>query len=96
MEENQGIKYMSDVKPDCETEFAEKFKGRYFFTPKKAGAQTAEANLNAGVAAAEQIVGFLEKGDATYQVNGWMVIGWMGNWVNKKLGEWGGTVLEIL
>ncbi|MBT6765606.1 MAG: 3-phosphoglycerate dehydrogenase, partial [Prolixibacteraceae bacterium] len=70
MEENQGIKYMSDVKPDCETEFAEKFKGRYFFTPKKAGAQTAEANLNAGVAAAEQIVGFLEKGDATYQVNG--------------------------
>lgn len=69
MEKNPGIKYMSDVTPDCENEFAEKFDGRYFFTPKKAGAQTAEANLNAGVAAAEQIVDFFEKGDCTYQVN---------------------------
>mgnify|MGYP000393911615 CR=1 FL=1 len=42
---------------------------RYFFTPKKMGAQTAEANLNAGVAAAKQIINFLEKGDTTYKVN---------------------------
>ncbi|MGC9355159.1 MAG: NAD(P)-dependent oxidoreductase, partial [Mariniphaga sp.] len=69
MEEKPNIKYMSDITPDCENEFAEKFKGRYFFTPKKAGAQTAEANINAGVAAAEQIVAFFEKGDVTYQVN---------------------------
>ncbi len=69
MEEKPGVKYMSDVTPDCENIFREKFEGRYFFTPKKAGAQTAEANLNAGVAAAEQIVAFFEKGDCTYQVN---------------------------
>ncbi len=69
MEEKQGIKYMSDVAPDCANVFAEKFEGRFFFTPKKAGAQTAEANINAGVAAAEQIVEFFEKGDCTYQVN---------------------------
>jgi D-3-phosphoglycerate dehydrogenase len=69
MEEKPTIKYMSDIIPDCEKEFAEKFEGRYFFTPKKAGAQTAEANINAGVAAAEQIVAFFEKGDVTYQVN---------------------------
>ncbi|MEN8116317.1 MAG: NAD(P)-dependent oxidoreductase [Bacteroidota bacterium] len=69
MEEKPGIKYMSDLTPDCEAEFKEKFEGRYFFTPKKAGAQTAEANINAGVAAAEQIVDFFEKGDATHQVN---------------------------
>ncbi len=69
MEEKPGLKYMSDVTPDCENIFREKFEGRYFFTPKKAGAQTAEANLNAGIAAAEQIVAFFEKGDCTYQVN---------------------------
>ncbi|QGY42855.1 3-phosphoglycerate dehydrogenase [Maribellus comscasis] len=69
MEEKPGLKYMSDITPDCEADFVEKFEGRYFFTPKKAGAQTAEANINAGVAAAEQIVGFFEKGDKTYQVN---------------------------
>ena len=69
MEEKPGIKYISDVKPDCEKVFAEKFAGRYFFPPKKAGAQTEEANLNAGVAAAEQIVDFFEKGDCTFQVN---------------------------
>jgi len=69
MEEKSGIKYMSDITPDCVATFEEKFQGRYFFTPKKAGAQTAEANLNAGVAAAEQIVAFFEKGDKTFQVN---------------------------
>ena len=68
MEEKPGIKYMSDVAPDCEKVFAEKFAGRYFFTPKKAGAQTEEANLNAGVAAAEQIVDFFEEGITTFQV----------------------------
>lgn len=70
MEEKPGIKYISDLTPDCEKEFEEKFPGRFFFTPKKAGAQTAEANLNAGLAAAQQIVDFFENGDATYQVNG--------------------------
>ena len=69
MEEKPGIKYMSDITPDCAAEFEEKFNGRFFFTPKKAGAQTAEANINAGVAAAEEIIGFFEKGDCTYQVN---------------------------
>lgn len=69
MEEKPGIKYISDVTPDCEKEFEVKFKDRFFFTPKKAGAQTSEANINAGVAAANQIVDFLENGDKTYQVN---------------------------
>lgn len=69
MEEKPKIKYMSDLTPDCEQEFIDKFSGRFFFTPKKAGAQTAEANLNAGLAAAEQIVDFFENGDTTHQVN---------------------------
>ncbi len=69
MEDKPGIKYMSDLTPDNEAEFIEKFPGRFFFTPKKAGAQTAEANLNAGLAAAEQIVDFFERGDNTHQVN---------------------------
>jgi D-3-phosphoglycerate dehydrogenase len=69
MEEKTGVKYLSDVTPDCESEFIEKFPGRYFFTPKKAGAQTAEANLNAGVAAAEQIVDFFETGNTACKVN---------------------------
>ncbi len=69
MEEKPRLKYMSDITPDCASEFAKKFEGRFFFTPKKAGAQTAEANMNAGIAAAEQIIEFFEKGDCTYQVN---------------------------
>lgn len=69
MEEKPGIKYVSDVTPDAEAVFVENFKGRYFFTPKKAGAQTEEANINAGVAAANQIVEFFERGDCTFQVN---------------------------
>jgi len=68
MSEKPGIKYVSDVAPDCKEEFAGKFEGRYFFTPKKAGAQTEEANLNAGVAAAEQIVDFFEEGITTFQL----------------------------
>ena len=69
MEEKPGIKYMSDLTPDMFAEFEAKFEGRYFFTPKKAGAQTAEANLNAGLAAADQIVEFFENGVNNYQVN---------------------------
>jgi D-3-phosphoglycerate dehydrogenase len=69
MEQKPGIKYLTDVEPDQKTLFAERFKGRYFATPKKMGAQTAEANNNAGMAAAEQIIGFFENGDTTCQVN---------------------------
>lgn len=61
--------YLSDVAPDCKSVIAEKFEGRYFFTAKKLGAQTAEANINAGLAAAQQIVDFIEKGDKKFQVN---------------------------
>lgn len=65
----EDFKYLSDIAPDCKDEIAEKHAGRFFFTPKKMGAQTAEANINAGIAAANQIVNFLEKGDTTFQVN---------------------------
>ena len=61
--------YISDIAPDCRKLIEEKYEGRYFFTPKKMGAQTAEANINAGIAAATQIVNFLEKGDTTFKVN---------------------------
>ena len=64
-----GFKYASDIAPDCHAEIAEKFAGRFFFTPKKMGAQTSEANINAGIAAANQIRDFFEKGDKTFQVN---------------------------
>jgi D-3-phosphoglycerate dehydrogenase / 2-oxoglutarate reductase len=67
--ERPDFKYISDIAPDCSEEIAEKYPGRYFFTPRKMGAQTAEANNNAGVAAASQIVGFFEKDDRTFQVN---------------------------
>ena len=67
--DRQDFVYISDVTPDCAAEIAEKYAGRYYFTPKKMGAQTAEANVNAGIAAAKQIVNFLEKGDKTFQVN---------------------------
>ena len=63
------VKYLSDIIPDKYSEFEKCFKGRYFFTPKKIGAQTAEANINAGVAAAKQIVDYLNNGDRSYQVN---------------------------
>ncbi|MCD6375079.1 MAG: hypothetical protein J7L94_06095, partial [Caldisericaceae bacterium] len=67
--EREDFKYISDIAPDCAAEIAEKYAGRFFFTPKKMGAQTAEANINAGLAAARQIVNFFEKGDRTFQVN---------------------------
>lgn len=67
--ERPDLKYISDVAPDCLAELTEKFADRVFFTPKKMGAQTAEANNNAGIAAAHQIVAFFEKGDETFKVN---------------------------
>lgn len=68
-EERPDFKYISDIAPDCKDVIAEKYPDRYFFTPKKMGAQTAEANINAGLAAARQIVNFFEKGDRMFQVN---------------------------
>ena len=69
MEERADLKYVTDVMPAANAEFAEKFAGRYFSTPKKMGAQTAEANINAGIAAAQQIVGFLKDGCERFRVN---------------------------
>jgi D-3-phosphoglycerate dehydrogenase len=69
MDERADFTYISDIAPDSKDVFAEKFTGRYFFTPKKMGAQTAEANINAGVAAAKQIVNFIKNGDTTFKVN---------------------------
>lgn len=66
--ERADFKYASDIAPVCKDELGD-FEGRYFFTPKKMGAQTSEANINAGIAAATQIVNFLEKGDTTFKVN---------------------------
>ena len=63
------FKYVSDVEPDCKGLIAEKFSGRFYFTPKKIGAQTSEANNNAGLAAARQIVSFFTDNDKTFQVN---------------------------
>jgi D-3-phosphoglycerate dehydrogenase len=67
--ERDDFRYLSDIAPDCKEELEEKYPERVFFTPKKMGAQTAEANKNAGVAAAKQIVRFLETGDTTFKVN---------------------------
>lgn len=68
MLERTDLRYVTDIKPDADAEFA-KMEGRYFSTPKKMGAQTAEANVNAGIAAAKQIVGFFKDGCTKYQVN---------------------------
>ena len=67
--ERPDFRYVSDIEPGCKAEIVEKFSGRFFFTPKKMGAQTDEANINAGLAAAHQIVNFFEKGDITCKVN---------------------------
>lgn len=66
--EREDLKYITDIKPDADEEFR-KFEGRYFATPKKMGAQTAEANINAGIAAAKQIVSFFATGDEKFRVN---------------------------
>jgi len=67
--ERLDFRYVSDIEPACKGEIVEKFSGRFFFTPKKMGAQTDEANINAGLAAAHQIVNFFEKGDISCKVN---------------------------
>jgi D-3-phosphoglycerate dehydrogenase len=69
MEERPAFQYATDVKPDKHDEFLQKFPTRYFATPKKMGAQTAEANVNAGLAAANQIVAFFSDGDERFRVN---------------------------
>lgn len=68
-EERPDFKYISDIAPSCHEELASRFDVRYYSTPKKQGAETAEANFNAGVAAAEQIVAFFNDNDQTYRVN---------------------------
>ncbi len=68
MAERTDLKFVTDIKPDADAEF-QKFEGRYFSTPKKMGAQTAEANINAGIAAAKQINAFFRDGDNKFQVN---------------------------
>ncbi len=68
MAERTDLKYVTDIKPDADEQFAA-FEGRYFSTPKKMGAQTAEANINAGIAAAKQINAFFADGCTKFQVN---------------------------
>jgi D-3-phosphoglycerate dehydrogenase / 2-oxoglutarate reductase len=67
--ERPDIKYLSDFEPDCKAVFEEKYKGRFVFTAKKMGAQTEEANINAGVAAARQIVDYFKTGNEKFRVN---------------------------
>ena len=69
LEDRQDLKYVTDVAPDNYETLREKFGLRVFATPKKMGAQTAEANLNAGLAAARQIVDFFKTGNTRFQVN---------------------------
>ncbi|MDE6263562.1 MAG: 3-phosphoglycerate dehydrogenase [Paramuribaculum sp.] len=69
LEASPDIKYVADVKPDNAAELTEQFAGRVFFTPKKMGAQTSEANINAGIAAAHQVVAFLKDGIDKFRVN---------------------------
>jgi len=69
MADRDDIRYISDIPPVKRDEFESKFGDRVFFTPKKMGAQTGEANVNAGVAAAKQIIRFIEDGDITFKVN---------------------------
>ncbi|MBR2160886.1 MAG: 3-phosphoglycerate dehydrogenase [Bacteroidaceae bacterium] len=68
MTERTDLKYVADIKPDADADFAQ-FEGRYFATPKKMGAQTTEANTNAGIAAAKQINAFFKEGCTKFQVN---------------------------
>lgn len=69
LRERPDIKYLADVKPDNADALKEEFGDRVFFTPKKMGAQTAEANINAGIAAARQVVAYLKDGENRFQVN---------------------------
>lgn len=67
--ERPDFRYLSDVEPDCKAVFEEKYKGKFIFTVKKMGAQTEEANINAGVAAARQIVDYFKTGNEKFKVN---------------------------
>ncbi len=67
--DRQDLKYVADIRPDNADKLLAEFPGRVFFTPKKMGAQTAEANINAGIAAARQVVDFLVNGVDKYRVN---------------------------
>lgn len=69
LESRPDIKYVADIKPDTADSLKEKFSERVFFTPKKMGAQTSEANINAGIAAARQIVAYLRDGIDKFKVN---------------------------
>ena len=69
MEERADLKYVTDIMPVAHADFSERLAGRYFSTPKKMGAQTAEANINAGIAAAKQIEDFLKNGVEKFRVN---------------------------
>lgn len=69
LEERTDLKYITDIAADNQVELNQKFGVRVFATPKKMGAETSEANVNAGLAAANQIVGFLKEGNRTFQLN---------------------------
>lgn len=69
LSDRKDFKYVTDIMPSNHAELIEKFADRYFSTPKKMGAQTAEANINAGIAAANQIVDFIKNGNEKYKVN---------------------------
>lgn len=69
LEERSDIRYVSDIKPGMAEEFEKRFADRVFFTPKKMGAQTSEANINAGIAAARQVISFLTTGEERFRVN---------------------------
>lgn len=69
MLERKDFRYLTDIMPAADQKMTELFESRYFSTPKKMGAQTAEANINAGIAAAKQIVDFLQNGNTRFQVN---------------------------
>ena len=69
LRERTDLRYVADIRPDIAEELEKEFAGRVFFTPKKMGAQTAEANINAGIAAANQVVAFLRDGVDRFRVN---------------------------
>ncbi len=69
LRERTDLKYVADIRPDNADDLMAEFEGRVFFTPKKMGAQTAEANINAGIAAANQVVAFLRDGIDRFRVN---------------------------
>ena len=69
MKEKSGLRYTSDVAPDCKEEISSSYPDRVLFTSRKMGAQTVEANENAAVAAVQQVIRFFEEGDTHFQVN---------------------------